>query len=409
MAHAAALFSLLLVQAQAARLVRGPYVEGVSARSAFVCWRTDVPTEAALTWRRVARGASWTVEDAAPKLQHCLEAALEAPGRYEYRVRYREPKAEPVWTSTRAFQAVRGPAEPVRFAVLGDSGQATPAQFAVAARLTAARPEFILHVGDVVYPYGGDRDYDDKYFAPYGPLLGGVPVFIAIGNHDYANVKRSGTRGRAWLRDNFLRVHRLPRQRLAGEWVASEPERTYYSFDWGAGHFAAVDVNEAFPVKAAPGIAAGSEQWAWLDADLAASEAPWKLVFLHVPLYSSGSHGSSAFLIEHLAPLFERHGVDVVFQGHDHDYERTAPIAGGERAARGPVYLVVGNGGAALYRQSAHNPWTEVFESRHGFLEVTLSAASLSARAIGEDGREFDRFELKKPARQRKTTGPRRR
>ncbi len=174
------------------------------------------------------------------------------------------------------------------------------------------------------------------------------------------------------------------------------PERTYYSFDWGPGHFVSVDANCGYPIAGAPVVDPGSEQWTWLDRDLASSTAPWKIVFLHIPPYASGGHGFNARLAKNLGPLFEKRGVDVVFQGHDHDYERTYPIVGGSKAERGPIYVTVGTGGAPLYHKTQEHSWTEVFKEVHGFLEVLIEPRKLRATGTSADGSTFDNFEIMK-------------
>lgn len=387
---AALLPALSAVGVLAASLVRGPYVEGVTARSGWVCWRTDVPTEGVLELRALPEGEPSRLSDRESKRQHCLEAPGLNPGSLnEYRIRWRQRGGPWVSSSTHSFRAAAPAGATIRFAVFGDSGRATKEQFAVAARVIAAKPEFVLHTGDVVYPYGEDHDYDKKYFTPYGPLIDHVPFYFGIGNHDYANLSRDAGKGRDWLREHWFAVHHNP--------SGTPPERTYYSFDWGPGHFVSVDANEGYPIAAAPPTSPGGDQWTWLDRDLAASTAPWKIVFLHIAVYASGGHASNKLLKRTLAPLFEKHGVDVVFQGHDHGYERTSPITQGRRAEKGPIYIVAGTGGAPVYRRRERNPWTEVFQERHGFVEATLEPNRLSLRAVGDDGAIFDALELKKP------------
>ncbi len=192
---------------------------------------------------------------------------------------------------------------------------------------------------------------------------------------------------------NFFAVHRLPRQLEGGAWRAPQAGRAYYAFDWGPGRFVALDTNQMFPIPGAPRISPGSEQRRWLERELASSSARWKIVFLHIGPYSSGMHGGSAELAEWIAPLFEKHGVDVVFAGHDHSYERTAPIVRGRRSAQGPVYVTCGIGGAALRRRKERFPWTELFARRHGYVRVALEPGRLGLEAVGADGIVFDRWE----------------
>ncbi|MBI4425891.1 MAG: metallophosphoesterase [Elusimicrobia bacterium] len=385
--------------ASAAALVRGPYVEGVTGASAFICWRTDVETAGALEVR-LGPGArpAHQVLERRPQRQHCLEASdLSPSGRYEYRVGYGEPGAALVWTSTRAFGAAAAADAPaLRFAVFGDTGQDTEGQRAVGRAIGAETPELVLHAGDVVYPHGEDADYDRKYFSVYGGFIDRIPLYFAVGNHDYANHRFRAEKGRRWIQDHFLRIHRLPRQREDGRWRLPPPGRTYYSFDWGPAHFAAIDANRVYPIPGAPAVHPESEQWRWLDRDLASSSARWKFVLLHQAVYSSGYHGAHEPLVEWVAPLLERHGVDLVFQGHDHHYERTAPIREGRPAERGPVYLVVGNGGAPLHSIRKRRAWSAYRAKRFGYVLVRIDGGRLQVEAKSPEGEVFDRLELRR-------------
>ena len=171
--------------------------------------------------------------------------------------------------------------------------------------MVALDPQFVLHTGDVVYPDGQASGYDPFFFQPYQALARRAPIFPTLGNHDYRTAS-----GQPYL-DAFYLPHNNP----------ADTER-YYSFDWGNAHFTALDFNTG-PDAGSTGMAAGN--------DLAATDKPWKFVFYHQAIYSSGPHGYESWVKakrELLAPIFEQYHVDVVFNGHDHDYERTQPING---------------------------------------------------------------------------------
>lgn len=225
-----------------------------------------------------------------------------------------------------------------------------------------------MHTGDVVYPKGEDRLYDTRFFLPYRRLIGEVPVFPTLGNHD---VEKSY--GAAYL-ENFY----LPR---------NNPQGTgrYYSFDWGGAHFVALN-SELYHEDGGGGK---EEQKAWLERDLGETRRPWKIVFLHRPLYSSSEHGSDEEIREDLEPVFVRHEVDVVFSGHDHNYERTVPIGG-------VTYVVSGGGGKILY-PAGRSKWTAFSKSAHHAVHIRVGAERLSLEAVEPDGIVLDRLDL--PAR----------
>lgn len=263
---------------------------------------------------------------------------------------------------------------PVRFAVLGDSGKGGPDQFAVARRLELSDSRFVLHTGDVVYPSGELEDYGPKYFAPYRASLTRMAVYPAVGNHDYANDYLLAGRGRKRFDEAYRRVHRRP---------------PYYSFDAGPAHFVSLDTNAAFHIPAASDTGPGSPQDEWLRADLAASSAPWKIVFLHVPLHSNVSHGDYERLRAWLAPILHEHNIQLVLQGHVHCYERTAPIDG-------TTFVTVGTGGASL-SGSCEDKAPKLFVARagvFGLLFGELDGDRLTMRFENIEGKTLDRFVL---------------
>ena len=206
-----------------------------------------------------------------------------------------------------SFRTAAGPDQPFSFAAIGDSGTGSTAQYAVADRMVVLDPNFVLHTGDVVYPDGQADGYDPFFFQPYQTLARRAPIFPTLGNHDYHS-----QRGQPYL-DAFYLPHNNP----------ANTER-YYSFDWGDAHFTALDFNTG----------PDADQLAWLKDDLAATDKRWKFVFYHQAIYSSGPHGYESWVEakrQLLAPIFEQHHVDIVFNGHDHDYERFVPL----NAARG--------------------------------------------------------------------------
>src|SRR5262249_25559804 len=157
----------------------------------------------------------------------------------------------------------------------------------------------VVHTGDMIYESGATADFDSRFFAPYADLVRQLVFWPCLGNHDFKTAA-----GQPW-RDAFYTPANNP--------AASE---NYYSFDYGNAHIAVLDSNS--------GTAPGSAQYQFLDSDLAASTARWKFVAFHHTIYSSGTtHGSNLAIRANLVPLFDAHDVDMVFMGHEHNYERT--------------------------------------------------------------------------------------
>jgi 3',5'-cyclic AMP phosphodiesterase CpdA len=300
------------------------------------------------------RGDGWTGK------RHAVTLSGLRPGsRYYYRVAGAQ--------KTSSFRTA--PEEPdsgFSFAVVGDSGTGSKAQRAVASLLERMQPDLILHTGDVVYPKGDDADYDPKFFAPYRRIIDSVPVFPCLGNHDVE------TENGAPYLENF----HLPRNDL-------ESAGRYYSFDWGNAHFVALDSELYYDDEGGD----PERQKAWLERDLGETRQPWKFVFFHRPPYSSSEHGSDLLVREDLEPVLARHGVDLVFSGHDHDYERTVQI-------KGVTYVVTGGGGKDLY-EAGESEWTAFSASAHHAVHVRVDGERLRLEAVeSNDDVVIDRLDL---------------
>jgi 3',5'-cyclic AMP phosphodiesterase CpdA len=131
----------------------------------------------------------------------------------------------------------------------------------------------------------------------------------------------------------------------------------------------------------------GSFQYKWLVQDLespAAQGAAFRVVFWHRPPFSSGSgHGSEMETQKTLVPLMKTYGVDIVFNGHDHIYERTKLIDG-------TTYIVTGGGGAPLYNFKSWNEWTAYKEKAYHFCLVSINGLTMNVRMIRDDGTQGD-------------------
>lgn len=131
-------------------------------------------------------------------------------------------------------------------------------------------------------------------------------------------------------------------------------------------------------------------QTRWLRSALSSSTARWKIVAFHHPPYTCGGHSGSDAVARRWVPLFERHDVDLVLAGHDHNYQRFAK-------RRGVTYVVHGGGGQGLYpirRCPSSYPRRVVGKSIHGWMYLRATAKALRVRAVGPAGRFRDAFTL---------------
>jgi hypothetical protein len=240
------------------------------------------------------------------------------------------------------------------------------AQHAIAAEMLADDPDFFLHTGDVVFPRGALCHYGLRYFGPYEELLPHAAVAPAIGEVDLKADDGSA------FRESF---------EIEPGTDGDAP--LYRSFAYGPVHVIVLN-SELYEDGDQTAI---DQQRAWLIEDLAAAtDAPWTVVVLHRPPYSSTRGAASDEIREDLGPIFSDNGVDLVLSGHARNYERFQPDGG-------VTYVVSGGGGADTQGFEA-NRTSVVAADVHHFLSIDASPTGLVARVIDENGATIDTFSL---------------
>ncbi|MBI2415279.1 MAG: metallophosphoesterase [Candidatus Kerfeldbacteria bacterium] len=342
----------------------GPYLQRVSAHAATILLRTDLATTVTIHYRKVGADHWKTSPSASASTEHRFRlTSLKKGQAYEYYLSENDDRL----TMTYQFSTEKNitKADPLKLAVFGDSGRNTTDQYAVASQIMRWQPDMILHTGDIAYYSGTTEEFISNFFEPYQALLPEVPFYLSPGNHDYIT-DQAGP-----YKDFF----EMP--------TAGGPSEDYYSFNYDSIHIVSLNSNLDYSV--------GSAMYNWLASDLtAAVTQPWIIVFFHHPPYSSGEHGSTIDMQTTIVPLFEQYGVDVVLNGHDHDYERTATI-------NGVRYIVTGGGGHdSLYGQTnlELNPYSEKFEAVYHFLAITARYKKIKIEAINTQGYIVDTVNL---------------
>jgi tartrate-resistant acid phosphatase type 5 len=275
----------------------------------------------------------------------------------------------PTLAPTPAPTAVPTAPPAARFAVIGDFGLEGEPAAAVAALVASWAPDFVVSTGDNNYPDGLaetiDRNvgqyysaYIGDYRGAFGPGAAENRFWPVLGNHDWV----------VGYPEPYLSYFALP------------GNGRYYAVERGPVALFALDSMPGEP----DGIDAGSPQGAWLQAALAASSAPWKIVVLHHSPYSSGYHGSS----EWMRWPFAAWGARLVLGGHDHTYERVE--------ADGITYVVNGLGGGARYAPGfvAVEGSRVFFNADHGAVLVEADAGALRARFVTRAEQVVDEFRL---------------
>ena len=241
----------------------------------------------------------------------------------------------------------------VRFAVIGDNGSADQQQAEVGRQMMAHRAtcpyDFVLMVGDNMYVRADAQGYTRAFEQPYKALLeDGVRFFAVLGNHDDSNELR------------------YPSFNMNGQ--------RYYSFARDNVRFIGLDTN-----------ALDGRQLAWFEETLKSSLERWKIAYFHHPLYSNGSrHGSNVEIRVAIEPLLVRYGVNAVFSGHDHHYERFKP-------QKGITYFVAGSSGKLRKGGVEPSPLSgAAFAEDQAFMLVEIAGDELSFRAISRTGKVID-------------------
>lgn len=250
--------------------------------------------------------------------------------------------------------SIRLPAELV---VIGDFGDGSPEEYAVAAAIqnlaTSADVDALVTTGDNFY----SDDIEAIFNEPYDWLADSDIEFLAAwGNHDIETEERT----------------RLVQGVL-------DPPGRWYSVGLGNGKLIFLDSNQVLD----------SSQTEWLQEQLAEAASPIVVIFHH-PAYSCGFHGNTSSVVTAWVPLFERHHVDLVLNGHDHDYERFATA--------NTTYVVTGGGGRSLRPFGDCSPDTPDSivsdDTIHHFLHVDVSTSEIAVTANGVDGEIIDTFVL---------------
>ncbi len=371
------------------RAVNGPMVQNVTQNGFTVIWQAHPDRELLLRVRRQAGQVVAEVPGVREgELWRARVDALEQGMRYRYTLV--DPATGSAATAEYAVGTAPGDGAALRFLAIGDTGDGSRRQDAVAARLGAWRPDLVIHTGDIVYSRGEWANYASRFFAPYRALLGEVPFYPCLGNHDIRD--RSGAETPA------LAVFDLPRNGPPGD----VPE-TQYWFDWGAVRFVAVNSNlhsHELARITAP----------WLESVLSSAGDRWKIVYWHEPLFTHGDGNQPSEKMREIIPVIDRHRVDLVLHGHNHMYERTRPIFEEKAAAdgNGTTYVVTGAGGARLNEELPDPPGYIVTSDGNtpSFTVVDVSPALINVRQVAADGRILDDFGITRRAETPPTTRP---
>ncbi len=441
------LFILLFLLPQlcfAETFARAPYVQLTTHDSARLVWRTHGKNPGQVRFGLSPEKLHRVVGDhqilertsdqssAAPLHKsvasgiHQYEATLEGlKPRTTYYYAIYDKKGNRLTPADASYRVkthpIPGEAAPVYFWVVGDSGTGGRAQAQVHEAMVAFNKEqqreldLYLHVGDMAYGSGTDDEFSNRFFKMYEPTLRQTVCWASMGNHEGRTSK--GETGVGPYYDAYI----CPTEAEAGGLPSGK--EAYYSFDYGRVHFICLDSHD---LDRRPSGAMAR----WLKADLEKTKAEFLVAFFHHPPYTMGSHNSDKekHLIEmreHIMPILESGGVDVVFTGHSHIYERSMLMDGaystpttadgvilddgdgdpnGDGAYRksagltphnGTVQAVVGHGGTGVSRKGTM-PVMKRIIVENGSVLISIDGDTLTGQMVNLHGELRDTFAIVK-------------
>jgi predicted phosphodiesterase len=353
-----------------------PYLQFATRTGMTVMWETDAPCSAVVEYgttyppKLTARSGPATVGEVAL-------TSLEPNTKYFYRVVCTDAEGRTLEGKPLTFSTACDSGDAYSFAVIGDTQRNPTVTGKVAKLMWERRPSFAIHLGDVVDDGPAKVQWTGDLFKPCAELFARVPLYPCIGNHEKDH-------------EHYYKYFALPK-----------PEYRY-SFKYGNAEFFVLDTNTKRD------LSQKGEQYRWLDRALAASGARWKFCFHHHPAYSSddndfgdswkGPTTAGDTRLRDLVGLYEKHNVDVVFNGHIHVYERTWPVRGGKVDQKAGVTYVTSGGGGGRLENFAPTPafFKQQFRSDYHFCYVTVHQGTFRFQAVDHEGRLFDHFEMRK-------------
>jgi predicted phosphodiesterase len=241
--------------------------------------------------------------------------------------------------------------------VYGDSRTGHEAHQSVVNAFMTLHPSVVFHTGDLVNDGRVQADWE-MFNAITADMRAQTEFFPALGNHEHQS---------QLYFDNF---------ELPGN-------EQWYSIERNYTHF--ICLNSCIQTDTL------SEQYQWLKNDLAdiGDSIRFTVVYFHHPPYSTGPHTEDEKgLRETWVPLFEQYGVDIVFNGHDHCYERSF--------CGGIYYIVAGGGGAPLYAQERTHPCSQVYLTEYHFCEISVVGNRMFIKVYDQNLNLIDQFSFRK-------------
>ncbi len=297
---------------------------------------------------------------------------LEPDTEYKYKVA--SPSRDDIWgldSKTYTFKTAPNKSIDFKFLIYGDNRpgvfQENNHRLIVQAMLKEKDAAFTINVGDIVRR---SKYYEqwDRFFWEIKELAATKPYFVSIGNHEYDEGDDPDYGA------NYRKYFNFPQ---------NGKKEMYYSFNYSNAHFVALNMSTS-------SLLISQREIDWLNKDLEKFNGTdtWKIIYFHVPPYSSGGHGENKEIIKKMVPLFEKYKV-VVFSGHDHHYEHME--------INGIHYFITGGGGAPLNVQNNKKSYSKYMEITFCYTLVNVEDDKLTITTKRIDGSIVDEVEIENP------------
>lgn len=361
-----------------------PYLQYGSQTGMFVLWETSEPATTQVEFGEARYLAKKVELDQQVSLQGFRQmhevslANLKTETNYFWRTKSITGTGDTILSEIYTFKTNVKNSSAFMFGLVGDTQKNNRTPWAwgkVAEKLWGDRPNFVVHAGDVVEKGRRKSDWLQDFFPNGHILMSRVPVYTVLGNHEEDSP-------------------------LYYQYMVAPPPEYFYTFKYGNAQFFMIDSNRD--------LKEGSEQYEWLEWELAKSDATWKIAIHHHPPYSSDSddHGNTATAlstlgvsnVRNLVPLYEKYGLDFCLFGHTHLYERSWPILEQMvNTKKGVIYINSGGAGGGLEAFAPTRSWfTSELEVTHHYCTFSIFGNQLIFKAIDHDGRLFDTFQMQK-------------
>lgn len=341
--------------------IKGPYLQKIKQTEMTIVWECDTTYSGKVFYGKEENLDLTAETNGISKVQKVVLKNLEPETEYSYQVEVNGFKS-----SKHTFRTAVKKGSPFSFAAYGDNKNGPFNHKRIADLILKYKPLFVANNGDLVergYVY---NQWGKLFFTPANDMMAEIPLVPAIGNHE----KNA---------EYYYNYFCLPNN------------KAWHSFDINGAHFVVVNTESEY-------LFDSDEQMNWLKKDLEKNKATWTFVFEHIPPFTSGGnyYANDRVAVKNLLhPIYEKYGIDLVFCGHDHHYERSKPI-GSKNSSHAVTYIVGGNGGTTMRYIGVRRNYSLVSTRTFGFSLINIEGSKLHFKEISIDDKILDEFVLDK-------------